>query len=194
MILLGSASPRRKELFERLHVPFTTDAVDIDENGLLAGIADPEAAVLAVCRAKMDALLIKGYPASLLAVTADTIVVHGDSKLGKPVDTADARSMISLLSGVTHKVITAVCTAKDGQRHDFTEITEVDFSMLNDKEIERYLSRNDHADKAGAYGIQGYGAFLIQAIRGDYYNVVGFPMNRFIREVKRVYAIDLFCI
>lgn len=194
MILLGSASPRRKELFERLHVPFSTDTVDIDENGILAGIADPESAVLAVSRAKMEALLLKGHSPSLLAVTADTIVVHGDSKLGKPHDTAEARSMIVLLSGTTHKVMTAVCVVKDGQCHDFTETTEVDFSMLNDKEIDRYLSRNDHADKAGAYGIQGYGAFLIQAIRGDYCNVVGFPMNRFIREVKRVFAIDLFYI
>ena len=109
-------------------------------------------------------------------LTADTVVVDGDRILGKPRDEGDAHAMLRELSGHTHQVITGVTLASDKGMQTFSEVTEVEFAELTDDEISYYVEKYRPLDKAGAYGIQGHGALLIEGICGDYYSVMGLPV------------------
>lgn len=189
MIILGSASPRRKELFEKLGVPFNIVAVDVDES--IDENLEPIDVACSIAHKKMEAIREKITSKDTLCVTADTIVVYGNNILGKPKDRKEAFAMISSLSGESHFVITAVCSDYSAHRHTFYEKTKVWFSPMNEEDIDKYLQANDFSDKAGGYGIQGAAGFLIEKIEGDYYNVVGFPMNRFLREFRSVYGKDI---
>ena len=105
--------------------------------------------------------------------------------LGKPADEADAKRMLTMLSGQTHEVYTGVCVIEDGKTKTFYEETKVTFYEISDEQIDRYIKTGEPMDKAGSYGIQGKAAVFIKGIEGDYYNVVGFPIARFLQEITK---------
>lgn len=179
-IILASASPRRRELMEKIGLPFEVIVSDCDER-LPAGIhADEVAGFLSGLKA--EAVAAK-HPDAVV-IGADTTVIHGETVLGKPKDRADCIRMLHMLSGDTHRVQTG-CTILCGeQRVCFTVETLVTFYPLTDEEIEAYADTDEPYDKAGAYGIQGYGGLLIEGIHGDYYNVVGLPAARLARALR----------
>ena len=119
-----------------------------------------------------------------IVIGADTIVVLESEILGKPRDRADAIKMLSTLSGKVHSVFTGVCLIKDSKENCFYEETKVEFYELSPQEIEAYVDTGEPMDKAGAYGIQGRGCLLVKRIDGDYFNVVGLPVGRLIKELK----------
>ena len=172
-LILASQSPRRKELMGLFRVPFTVRAADIDET--MDPQKDPYTEVARVSRAK--AMAVPRDPADVV-VAADTIVVCGGQVLGKPRDESDARRMLRLLSGRDHQVMTGLCVLAGGECRVCTEVTDIHFRELSDREIAAYIRTGEPMDKAGSYGIQGGGALFAERIAGDYFNVVGLPVCR----------------
>ncbi|HDS02910.1 MAG TPA: septum formation protein Maf [Firmicutes bacterium] len=188
--ILGSASPRRKELFERMGLSFSVYPVNIDES-VSFNRKRPADVVKELARKKMDALKNENEYDQDILVTADTLVFLKGQVLGKPSNRREAYEMLRSLSGKTHSVYTGVCICPGAGQVAFYERTQVDFMPLSGEVIERYLDFNEYKGKAGAYAIQGRGAFFISSISGDYYNVVGFPVNAFIRTLSREWGISL---
>jgi septum formation protein len=149
----------------------------------LAGEA-PEATAVRLARAKAGSVVRDGEDA--VVVGADTIVVQGDAVLGKPRDPEEARAMLGRLSGRTHRVLTgvAVVAAPGGEAADVA-VTQVRFRPLTDEEIGWMVASGEAADKAGAYGIQGLGSMAVESIEGDYFNVVGLPLNLLRRLIRK---------
>ena len=173
MLILASQSPRRKELLSLMRLPFEIRVADIDETmDKTLSIAD---GVAELSRRKANA--IPREPEDIV-IAADTIVVLDDKVLGKPKDTEDARQMLTALSGRTHQVMTGftVCRGEEAVSH--TEITDVTFRKLTEKDIEAYIATGDPMDKAGSYGIQNGAALFVEKLCGDYYNVMGLPICR----------------
>lgn len=125
------------------------------------------------------------YPNSLV-IGADTVVVLDERIMGKPETPQEAVEMLQMLSGREHRVITGVCVAYPGGEEDFFQESFVRFGVLTEEEIERYVSTGEPMDKAGAYGIQGHGACLVEEVRGSYTNVVGLPVRRLYLLLKEV--------
>ena len=133
---------------------------------------------------RQKALAVAKANPQATVIGADTIVVLEGIILGKPRDRADAIKMLQNLSGKVHSVFTGVCLIKDSKENSFFEETKVEFYSLSNEEIEAYVDTGEPMDKAGAYGIQGRGCLLVKRIEGDYFNVVGLPVGRLIRELK----------
>ena len=180
-LILASQSPRRKTLMELFSVPFTVRVADIDETMDAALGAAREVARVS----RLKALAIPCDPEDVV-VAADTIVVCGGNILGKPKDEADAVRMLSRLSGARHQVMTGVTVVKGEKIESFTEITDIDFRPLSQKEITAYVRTGEPMDKAGAYGIQGGAALFVSRLEGDYYNVMGLPVCRLGQVLKTV--------
>jgi septum formation protein len=181
MLILASASPRRRELLTQAGLSFTAEAANLNEDRMPNEAA--AAYVQRLAEEKAHAVWTLHQNADtpddpLIVLGADTCVVCDGHILGKPVDTADARHMLELLSGRTHAVLTGIAavTAK-GTVNDL-EITQVTFNFLKDAEIAQYIASGEPLDKAGAYAIQGYAARWIPRIEGCYFNVVGLPIAR----------------
>ncbi len=172
-LILASQSPRRKQLLGLYGLPFVVKVSDIDETMDPAG--DPAQEVARVARRKA---LATQREASDVVVAADTIVVCQGKILGKPHSEAEAKQMLALLSGRDHQVMTGVAVLRGSQERVFTEITDLHFKPLSDREIDRYVASGEPMDKAGAYGIQGGAALFCQRMEGDYYNVMGLPVCR----------------
>lgn len=172
-VILASQSPRRKELLEYLVKDFTVRPTDADEL-LPAGIG-PSGAVLLLARRK--ARFAAEEQPEALVIGADTMVAAGHEILGKPRDQQDAARMLRLLSGEAHHVYTGVALCLQGRETSFFGVTEVEMAPLTQAEIDWYLSTGEAMDKAGAYGIQGAAARFIRRISGDYFNVMGLPVN-----------------
>ena len=172
-IILASASPRRRELLERMGLRFTVRTADHDETMDLS--ADPEAEVRRVSLLKARAVEQLCAKEDLI-IAADTIVVCQGRILGKPADEAEAYEMLRLLSGREHRVITGLCVLKDGISYCHSEVTHLSFVELTDQQIRAYIATGEPMDKAGAYGIQGKASIFVPGIRGDYYNVMGLPV------------------
>jgi len=172
-LVLASASPRRRELLDALQVPFSVVVSRADET-LPTGLA-PAAAIEAVARAKALEVAAR-VAAECWVLAADTAVVLGERALGKPVDRADAEAMLGALAGRTHQVITAVALFGPAREELFSVTTAVRFRPLCAAQVRWYAGLDEPYDKAGAYAIQGQGAFLVEAIDGSYTNVVGLPM------------------
>ena len=189
-IVLGSASPRRKTIFERLDADFLVFPVNIDEERFFIG-ESVEEKVLNVSREKLNALKKHFQKEDVLLITADTVVVASNKILGKPLSYEDAFLMLEELSGKWHTVITGVSVKYNGDTISFFEKTEIKFMELSADMINAYLKTKEYEGKAGSYAIQGKGGFFIERIEGDYYNVVGFPMNMFLKRVKKYFGIDL---
>lgn len=178
-IILASASPRRKELMSLVSENFEIIPADIDE-ALPDNIRAEESAEYLAC---MKAEHIGRQHKGAVTVGCDTVVVCDGIVMGKPADEKDAERMLSALSGKAHKVITGVCLYSDNVKRSFSQVTEVEFYPLSEKEIADYVSSGEPMDKAGAYGIQGLGSLLVKGINGDYFNVVGLPAARLKREL-----------
>lgn len=186
-IILASKSPRRKYLLEQINLKFDVIASSVleytEEELTPAEFAEKMALSKAsdVARSVNNALIIG----------ADTIVVHDDEILGKPVDDEDAKKLLKRLSGHTHNVYTGVALLRTDQEGElehsitFYSKTNVVFAKLDEKEIEEYIKSGSPMDKAGAYGIQDdWGSLFVKRIDGDYYNVVGFPLQKFYTMMK----------
>ena len=184
-LILASASPRRKALLSLFGIPFTVRAADIDET------MDPEKPPFdEVARVSRSKALAVSRGEEDIVIAADTIVVCQGKVLGKPHSEAEAASMLRLLSGRDHQVMTG-CTVVRGEAiQTFTEVTDLHFRPLREAEIIRYVDSGEPMDKAGAYGIQGGAALFCEKIVGDYYNVMGLPVCR-LGQVLREIAPDI---
>ena len=172
-VILASQSPRRKELMGLFHIPFVIRVSDADETMDL-NLSAAEA-VAQVSRRKAEAVT-RGVDDVVIA--ADTIVVCAGEILGKPKDTADASRMLHLLSGRDHQVMTGMTLLRGKTCLTHTEITDIHFRQLSDREIDAYIRTGEPMDKAGSYGIQGGAALFADRMVGDYYNVMGLPVCR----------------
>ena len=180
-LILASASPRRKELLGLFHIPFTIRVSDIDETMDFTKSAYEEVG-------RVSALKAQAVPreANDVVIAADTIVVCEGKVLGKPHDEAEAASMLQLLSGRDHQVMTG-CTVVRGETSvTFTEVTDLHFRTLSKKEIANYVASGEPMDKAGSYGIQGGAALFCERMVGDYYNVMGLPVCRLGQVLKTI--------
>ena len=181
--MLASASPRRREILERLGFEFEVLPAGVEENDISCADHASFAVLLAVKKAEAAR---RARPLATV-IAADTIVVCGEARLGKPIDEADASSMLRSLSGRAHEVITGVAViAPDGRRLAEAETTRVYFRALTEEEIARYVGTGEPFGKAGAYAIQGYAAPFIQRIEGCYFNVVGLPVSLLFALLSRL--------
>lgn len=183
--ILGSQSPRRRELLAGLDISFTVEPIQ----------GDPEIYDPAMPREEVPEFLARhkssGYPRPLekdeVLITADTLVYLGDTLLGKPVDRAEACAMLRALSGRTHSVLTGVAIRTADRISSFTSTTEVAFKELADAEIEYYVDTYKPFDKAGSYGVQEWIGYVgITRIEGSYFNVMGLPVQRLYTELLRI--------
>ena len=183
-IILASQSPRRKQLLEWAEVQFEIVVKDTDER-FPPGLEPDEVAVY-IARNKAIAVQ-EQRSADEVILAADTIVVLGNNIIGKPVHREDAVSILLALSGEKHKVITGVVIRKGSTEIAFADTTEVEFHNITVKEIEFYVDKYKPYDKAGAYAIQEWiGVVGIKSINGDFYNVMGLPVSRVVRELANL--------
>jgi len=173
-LILASKSPRRRYLLKQAGLSFNVIPADFDESSIAP--TGPANYVRKLAEAKARNVAVR-YPRSWV-IGADTIVLIGNTILGKPASKAEARTMLHHLSGKTHQVLTGyaiLCLAKE---RSFSETVQTDvcFKELTDKEIEWYIHTEEPFDKAGAYAIQGLGTFIVKSINGSYTNVVGLPV------------------
>lgn len=187
-VILASNSPRRRELLRQIGVVFTSDPADVDERILPGEDAEAYAVRVALDKARVAA----GRAGNGVVIAADTIVVLGDTILGKPADARDAERMLGMLSGRTHRVVSgvAIVDAKTGRARTGTASTTVWFRDLAPDEIRSYVLTGEPLDKAGAYGIQEKGALLVEKIEGCYFNVVGLPLSLLV-VMLREYGVNL---
>ena len=185
-LILASASPRRKELLEKFGVPFVIRAADIDET--MNPARSPYDEVGRVSRLKAMATPRESED---ILIAADTIVVCEGKVLGKPRDEAEAAQMLGLLSGRDHQVMTGCTVLRGDHSVTFTEVTDIHFRELSEKEIARYVASGEPMDKAGSYGIQGGAALFCERMVGDYYNVMGLPVCR-LGQVLKELAPEMF--
>lgn len=179
MIILASQSPRRQELLKYITQDFEVKVSEVDET--LPRKMSPSQAVMYLSQIKAQPFRNEGD----IVIGADTVVALGSKILGKPKNEQDAREMLRLLSGKKHSVYTGV-TIMDAQYSvTFFEQTRVKFYDLSDMDIDSYLASMEYTDKAGAYGIQGKGALLVEKIDGDFYNVVGLPIGKLNKELEK---------
>jgi septum formation protein len=181
MLILASASPRRRELLTQAELAFSVESADLNEDLLPGEVAAAYVQRLAVEKAqtiwnRRRSADVLDDP--LIVLGADTSVVVDGHILGKPVDAADADRMLRLLSGRTHAVLTGLAAVTRKGILSDVEITQVAFNILNDEEVAKYIASGEPLDKAGAYAIQGYAARWIPRIEGCYFNVVGLPIAR----------------
>ncbi|MCF6408665.1 Maf family protein [Pseudalkalibacillus salsuginis] len=180
-LILASGSPRRKELLEIAHLSFTVQKSSVSEN--ITGDFTPAQFVELLALHKAQDIYRKNP--SHVVLGADTVVVFNNQILGKPENDKEAFDMLAELSGQTHHVFTGTAIISEEKEIIFHGITEVKFWNLTSEEIEEYVSTGESSDKAGAYGIQGYGSTLVKEIKGDFFNVVGLPLARTVRELKK---------
>lgn len=205
-IILASGSPRRKELLEQMGLTFEVCPAKGEEvitttipSDVVAELSRQKAEEIAGgilswiengCKKELSC------PQDVLVIGADTVVAFEGKILGKPKDEADAKRMLSMLSGNTHSVFTGVTfvfidqSGKTGE-YTFYEKTDVTMYDMSEEEIERYIATGEPMDKAGAYGIQGKGAIYIQGILGDFYNVMGLPIGKLYQELRKL-GIDIY--
>jgi septum formation protein len=203
-IILASQSPRRKELLEQIGLEFEICPAKGEE---IITKTIPEEVVMELSKQKAEevAAMVSIYaqehkdittPSDILVIGADTVVAYDGKILGKPVDEADAKRMLTMLSGNTHSVFTGVTLVlidKSGRAGElvFYEKTDVKMHEMTELEIDRYIATGEPMDKAGSYGIQGKCAIYIEKIEGDYNNVVGLPIARIYQELKKI-GIDMY--
>ncbi|SDM98484.1 Maf family protein [Sediminibacillus halophilus] len=178
-LILASGSPRRKKLLEQAGLQFLTKIPDVDEQSVTASDACQLVKKLAVMKGE------KLPPAKgEVVLSADTVVSQHERILTKPESREDAFAMLSELNGETHQVHTGVSIRSQGKSTVFSVATKVTFWEMTDEQLAAYIDTGEPFDKAGAYGIQGKGALLVQKIHGDYFNVVGLPLSKVVRELE----------
>ncbi|KKK33061.1 septum formation protein Maf [Mesobacillus campisalis] len=181
-LILASSSPRRKELLENLHLQFEISSSNVDES--FSPDLSPSEAVMELAARKARFVAEKHQDAFVIG--SDTVVVLDGDILGKPESSEEAYEMLNRLSGKTHSVYTGVAIIAPDSEKLFYEKTDVTFWELSHEEIQTYIQSGEPFDKAGGYGIQRFGSFLVQKISGDYFTVVGLPVSRTVRELKNI--------
>ena len=203
-IILASQSPRRKELLEQIGLEFEICPAKGEE---IITKTIPEEVVMELSKQKAEevAAMVSSFgeehkdittPSDIMVIGADTVVAYDGKILGKPKDEADAKRMLTMLSGNTHSVFTGVTLVlidKSGRAGEivFYEKTDVKMHPMTEEEIDRYIATFEPMDKAGSYAIQGKCAIHIEKIDGDYNNVVGLPITRIYQELKKI-GIDIY--
>jgi septum formation protein len=182
-VILASQSPRRRELLALIGIAHEVRPADIDESYIEGESAEAHCERLA--RGK-TATLAARTSGDAVVIGSDTIVLVDGAILGKPADTADAARMLRLLSGRSHTVLTAVAVSRRGKVESAVERVAVTFRTLDDADIDAYIATREPMDKAGAYGIQGYGATIVSRIEGDYFAVMGLALNLLVQLLARV--------
>ena len=191
-IILASKSPRRRELLEMLGVKFDAIADNSPEETDFSMPPYEVVKSLAIAKGRNVAATLEKETDALI-ISADTVVVADGKIMGKPKDRSDAYKMLETLGGRSSLVYTGVYVTdlKSGHEAEFYEKTEVFFKRLDTDEINAYINTGEPMDKAGAYGIQNFGALLIEKINGDYFTVVGLPLCRLGRVLKEEFDIKI---
>jgi septum formation protein len=188
-IVLASKSPRRKEILSSLGLKFDIIVADADER---SDEPDPKKRVASLAaikgRAVIDTLADKN---DVLIIASDTLVFACGEFLGKPRDKDDARRMINMLSGREHSVVSGLYLSYNGKEVLSADETKVIFDTMTDAEIESYIESDEPYDKAGGYAVQGLASLYISGLKGDYFNVVGLPVNLLYKTLKKELGIDL---
>ena len=181
-VILASASPRRRELLTLIGIAHEVQPADVDES--LRARESPPAYVERLAREKAQAVAARAPDA--VVIGADTTVVLGDDILAKPDDARDAARMLARLAGHTHEVCTGIAAARDGRIASGVECVAVTFRTLTEREIAEYVATGEPMDKAGAYGIQGFGATIVERIDGDYFSVMGLGLRKLVALLAEV--------
>lgn len=187
-LILGSGSPRRRDLMNEAGYTFEVVKPDVEE------IDDPARSIRALTRenARLKAEAVAADYADRVVIAADTLVLRDDTALGKPADEAEAFAMIQSLNGRTHQVFTAVCVVAQaaGLEVEFSVVTDVTFKQLSDDELRHYHTLIEPMDKAGAYAAQDHGEVIIDRIEGSWTNVVGLPMEQLTEILRDRFGIE----
>jgi septum formation protein len=181
-VILASQSPRRRELLSLVGIDHDVQPADIDETPWPNELPVPHTERLATAKARV----IAARNPDALVIAADTIVVIDDAILGKPVDIPDARAMLARLSGRVHEVCTAMAVAHGDRVESDVVRVKVRFRALDADTIARYVNTGEPMDKAGAYGIQGFGATIVEHIDGDYFAVMGLSLVTVVQLAERL--------
>ena len=183
-VVLASASLRRQELLKRIIEDYRIITSDFDEDNILFK-GDCSTYVMELAKGKAENVLKKVKEDSII-IGCDTVVFLDEKILGKPNGEEEAYKMLKALSGNTHKVYSGMAIINSKTKEIITdfEVTEVLFSKLSDDEIYKYIKSGEPMDKAGAYGIQGFGGVFVESIKGCFYNVVGLPLNKLNKLLK----------
>jgi septum formation protein len=186
-IILASASPRRLEMLNQCDLSFDVIPAHIDES-----IHEHEPLKTYVSRMALEKnqAIFDQYPQSCV-ISADTIVVLNDELFGKPIDDQDAFRMLKKLSGQTHQVMTAMVIQSLSFKEEVLSVTNVKMTSLSDEDIFAYIKTQEPMDKAGAYAIQGKAGWMIEKIEGDFYTVVGLPLNQCMSILRKNQVVDL---
>lgn len=176
-VILASQSPRRRELLQLVGIPHSVQPADVDET--YGPGEEPGAHALRLAREK--AAVVAAVEPDALVIGSDTIVVVDGDVLGKPRDAAHAAQMLARLSGRSHVVMTAVAVRWGERERSSLEVVGVTFHPLGVQDVQAYIATGEPMDKAGAYGIQGYGATIVERVDGDYFAVMGLPLQRMVR-------------
>lgn len=192
-IILASGSPRRSELLKTIGLDFDVIPDDTPENADMSMPPEEVVMYLAGFKGNNVQRKLEGIE-NALVISADTVVVLDGKIIGKPKTRKEAFEMLTSLSGRSHRVYTGVCVCdvSSGKTESFFECTEVFFKTLTPEEIEAYIKTGEPMDKAGAYGIQEYGAAFVEGIHGDYFNVVGLPVCKLCKTLKEGFGLDIF--
>lgn len=178
--ILASSSPRRADLLKYLEIDFEVDSSDIEE--IIDDTLSNEDIVMSLAFQKAED--VSHRHGGLYVLGFDTLVILDGKPLGKPKDRKEGYEMLKSLSNKKHLVLTGVAIVKDDYKDLFFDYAEVIFNEMSDQEINDYLDTNEPFDKAGAYGIQGYGAKFIRYIKGDYYSVMGMPIQKLYNKLR----------
>lgn len=179
-LILGSQSPRRRELLTQAELDYEILIPDADEKQITS--SDPETKVIDTAKLKSSVLTVDN---NSVLLTCDTVVSCNNKIYEKPATIEDARQMITALSGSTHEVYSAAILKSRGFEEIISDCTKVTFYDLSEEEIEQYISTEEPYDKAGGYGIQSFGAVFVKEIQGDYNTVVGLPLSKVYRALKK---------
>ncbi len=189
-IVLASQSPRRHELLRRMGIADFSVVVPNVEESYPDGLS-PQQIVAHISRLKSNAAALLVAPTDIL-ITADTMVFLGDDRLGKPRDEADALRMLTELAGNRHTVCTGVTVRQGDRVESFTVSTDVYFRPCTEAELRAYIATGEPMDKAGAYGVQSLGALLVERIDGDFYNVMGLPVEKLGQCLTKHFGVQFF--
>ncbi len=187
--ILASASPRRHEILTDLGLSVTVKVADVDES---SDITDPARLTEELARRKAAAVAkTLDNTSETVIIACDTVVVCDSQILGKPKDEADAEKMLRMLSGREHTVVSGICVISGEKIWTAHETTEVTFGELTENDIKTAVTLGEPFDKAGAYAIQGIASLFIKGIKGDYFCVVGLPVNLLFSTLRNKFSIDL---
>ena len=189
-IVLASGSPRRQELLQNIGITEFDIRVPRTEENFPAGLT-PKQVVAYISREKADAASKLCTPEEIV-ITADTMVFLDEARLGKPADEADALRMLTALQGRRHTVCTGVTVRRGGESEAFSVSTNVYFRTCGEAELRAYIATGEPVDKAGAYGVQSLGALLVERIDGDFYNVMGLPVEKLGQCLTKHFGVRFF--